>query len=240
MASIDQHFVQYPGAFRFQATWTPPHEEDTGEDDESNADDASTTKSEVTKLKNTKRPSQRTQEMIMGMDNLIRGRLELYQLKNSGRLPDTILFYRDGVSEGQFQQVIDVEIEGANGVRSGLQQMYGANPLPKLIVVCVVKRHHTRFFPPRGEKNPMLDKHSNPLPGMVVDEDITTKSNLDWFAVTHKAIQGTAKPAHYVVLIDEANVTADQIQNVVSIVPSPFLHLIHTVSLISFLDRSTS
>ena len=44
---------------------------------------------------------------------------------------------------------------------------------------------------------------SNPVGGTVVDRRITEARNWDFFLQSHIAIQGTARPAHYNVLLDE-------------------------------------
>lgn len=49
-----------------------------------------------------------------------------------------------------------------------------------------------------NSKNPRL-----PKPGTVVDRGVTEARNWDFFLQSHAAIQGTARPAHYFVLLDE-------------------------------------
>lgn len=44
---------------------------------------------------------------------------------------------------------------------------------------------------------------SNPVGGTVADRGITEARNWDFFLQSHMAIQGTARPAHYLVLLDE-------------------------------------
>ena len=117
------------------------------------------------------------------------------------RLPENILIYRDGVSEGQYDQVLADELEtlraACKELYSGPEQKRG---LPKVTVVIVAKRHHTRFYPARENE---ADGTSNPQPGTVVDRGVTEARTWDFFMQAHAAIQGTARPAHYVVLCDE-------------------------------------
>ena len=49
------------------------------------------------------------QEMIDNLDEMFASRLRLWQAKNKV-LPENILIYRDGVSEGQYQTVLGVEL----------------------------------------------------------------------------------------------------------------------------------
>ncbi len=73
--------------------------------------------------------------------------------------------------------------------------------------IVVKKRHHTRFF--------ILDnqnKTANIPPGLVVDTDIVHPGQFSFFLNSHKALQGTNRPALYHVLYDEIQFTADELQ----------------------------
>ena len=81
---------------------------------------------------------------------------------------------------------------------------------PKITVVVASKRHHIRFFPDRGIG---ADRNANPVPGTIVERDVTSPFDWDWYLCAHSAIQGTARPVHYQVLMDEIKVGSNQIQN---------------------------
>ena len=76
-------------------------------------------------------------------------------------------------------------------------------------MVVAEKRHHIRFFPPAG---PAADKNGNPMPGTIVDRDVTHPFENDIYLCSHVAIQGTTRPTHYYMLMDEANVPVDRFQ----------------------------
>ena len=78
-------------------------------------------------------------------------------------------------------------------------------------LVVVGKRHHTRFYP----TNKAQTVRGNPMPGTVVDTTVTSVYNYDFFLQAHQGLQGTARPAHYYVVHDENNITADQLQQMV-------------------------
>lgn len=83
-----------------------------------------------------------------------------------GALPDRILFYRDGVGEGQIQYIHKQEIEPLMGK---LQRLYSEeSSSPKLAYIVVNKRTNTRMF-----KRPKTGAGINPKPGTVVDRVIT-------------------------------------------------------------------
>ncbi|KAK5463118.1 hypothetical protein LTS15_002831 [Exophiala xenobiotica] len=140
------------------------------------------------------------QEMITGLKEMIVNRLKLWQ-KNNGSLPDNILVYRDGVSESQYDQVLEQELPL---FRAAGRALYPGdktkNGYPRISIVVVGKRHNTRFYPTRKED---ADRSSNPPNGTVVDRGVTEARNWDFFLQAHTALQGTARPAHYYVVLDE-------------------------------------
>jgi eukaryotic translation initiation factor 2C len=124
-------------------------------------------------------------------------RLSLWRERNSGRLPDNIIVYRDGVSEGQFSQVLDHELPW---MRDACTELYPANKKPNFSIIVSVKRHQTRFYP-TDEKH--MTSSRNVRSGTVVDRGVTLTKTWDFFLTAHQALQGTARPAHYTVLLDE-------------------------------------
>lgn len=193
----------------------------------------------ILRLQKNKDENKKALEMIEGLHYMMEERLKLYQSKNQGKLPDRIIYVRDGVSDGQFTDIISVEAEK---IKLVCKRMYPvsscpplpkqaltrsqANSLPKLLVVTTQKRHHTRFFQEQGDKSLAFDKNGNPLPGFTVDTQITSKHHFDWYNTSHACIQGTSRPCKYVVLHDTIGVTADQIQMMVSseLAPGKTLH----------------
>ncbi|KAL2755996.1 hypothetical protein ACRALDRAFT_1064029 [Sodiomyces alcalophilus JCM 7366] len=126
-------------------------------------------------------------------------RLDLWAKHNAGKLPEYIVIYRDGVSEGQFSQVLAVELPH---IRRACQEKYKAKNLkpPKLSIIVSVKRHQTRFYP---AEEGHTTKSRNIKHGTVVDRGVTQTRYWDFFLTAHNALQGTARPAHYTVLLDE-------------------------------------
>ncbi|EDX10559.1 AGO2 [Drosophila simulans] len=81
---------------------------------------------------------------------------------------------------------------------------------PKICCVIVVKRHHTRFFP-SGVETPS-NRFNNVDPGTVVDRTIVHPNEMQFFMVSHQAIQGTAKPTRYNVIENTGNLDIDLLQ----------------------------
>lgn len=65
-----------------------------------------------------------------------------------------------------------------------------------------MKRHNIRFFPKENDLQ-AGDKNGNPHPGTLVEKDVTHPFEYDFYLCSHSAIQGTARPAHYQVILDE-------------------------------------
>ncbi|RZC57943.1 hypothetical protein C5167_005254 [Papaver somniferum] len=128
----------------------------------------------------------------------------------TGRKPERIIFYRDGVSEGQFYQVLFHELHAIRMACKAMQENYQ----PPVTFVIVQKRHRTRLFADNnrsnaGDKN---IKFGNILPGTVVDSSICHPTEFDFYLCSHKGIKGTSRPAHYHVLWDDNKFTADELQ----------------------------
>ncbi|XP_022860648.1 protein argonaute MEL1-like [Olea europaea var. sylvestris] len=128
--------------------------------------------------------------------------------KSTGHKPCRIIFYRDGVSEGQFNQVLLHEMNAIRKACVSIEETY----LPPVTFVVVQKRHHTRLFPANhGDRN-TTDKSGNILPGTVIDTKICHPSEFDFYLCSHAGIQGTSRPTHYHVLFDENKFSADALQ----------------------------
>jgi eukaryotic translation initiation factor 2C len=146
--------------------------------------------------------SEARREMVSSVKDMLKSRLRLW--KEMGRhaaLPENILVYRDGVSEGQYDHVVDVELPL---LREACQEMYPPadtkRGLPRFTIVIVSKRHHTRFYPSEAKN---ADRGSNNPAGTVVDRGVTEAGAWDFYLQAHTAIQGTARPAHYFVVLDD-------------------------------------
>ncbi|GLB33868.1 putative argonaute family protein [Lyophyllum shimeji] len=118
--------------------------------------------------------------------------------------PKRIIFYRDGVSEGQFKQVLEQELPALK--RACETQKIN----PKITIIVVGKRHHVRFFP-QSERDG--DRSGNCPAGTVVDRDVSHPTEFDFYLQSHGGLLGTSRPAHYSVLYDENNFSADSLQS---------------------------
>ncbi|KDO37123.1 hypothetical protein CISIN_1g013458mg [Citrus sinensis] len=122
--------------------------------------------------------------------------------------PHRIIFYRDGVSEGQFSQVLLHEMNAIRQACASLEEGYA----PPVTFVVVQKRHHTRLFPADHNRRDLTDRSGNILPGTVFDTHICHPTEFDFYLNSHAGIQGTSRPTHYHVLYDENRFSADDFQ----------------------------
>lgn len=154
-------------------------------------------------------------EMVSDLENMMIERLRMWQKKNNNRLPDKLLVYRDGVSESEYEKVLSQELPC---LEKACEKVYPTNTNPKISVIIVGKRHHTRFFPVRSgaREKPEADGKGNPVNGTIVDRGITMQHGWDFFLQAHTALQGTARPAHYVVICNRIGLGVDALETLVS------------------------
>jgi eukaryotic translation initiation factor 2C len=127
-----------------------------------------------------------------------------------GRLPTQVYYFRDGVSEGQYLHVMQQEVPHIKAVLSSLSNSGPWNG--KITVVIAAKRHHIRCFPTSKEA---ADVKGNPLPGCLVERDVTTPFEWDFYLYSHIALQGTSRPVHYTILHDDGNHEPNRIENMI-------------------------
>jgi len=173
VASIDKEFAQWPVDLRIQRAWNEMKK------DEKSAQDGA------------------RQEMVSDIYEMLRSRLKLWQNRHKGTLPKNILIYRDGVSESQYQQVLSIEL---TAMKRACADTYGKQQPPKITIIIVGKRHHTRFFPTLSHQ---ADSSHNTPRGTLVDRTLFSAPSWEFFLQSHTALQGTVRPAHYVVIYDE-------------------------------------
>ncbi|KAK7444774.1 hypothetical protein VKT23_015091 [Stygiomarasmius scandens] len=148
------------------------------------------------------------QEIIQDLGSMAKKIIENYMsyrknVEKELTPPKKLLFYRDGVGEGQFKEVMDKEVKILRDVCKEL------GIAPKITFIVVGKRHHFRFFP----KKPVdTDESENCVAGTVVDTDITHPTDFDYYLQSHGGIIGTSRSAHYSVLYDDNKFTPDTIQ----------------------------
>lgn len=113
-----------------------------------------------------------------------KSRLTLWRNKNQDHLPQNIVIYRDGVSEGQYQQVLEQELPH---IREACKQTYTGGFKPRISIIVSVKRHHTRFYPTDPGH---ITNSKSPKAGTTVDRGVTSVRYWDFFMQAHASLQG--------------------------------------------------
>jgi len=138
------------------------------------------------------------EELVESLEPCIEEALVEFKKKNKVS-PKYVIFYRDGVGEGQVPEVKDKEVKSIQKVI----EKVGA----KLCFIVVLKRIHTRLF--RKEGNSIL----NPAPGTVVDTGITEPGCLEFFMISQNVGQGTATPVRYQCIHNSAKLGPTYLQS---------------------------
>ena len=144
------------------------------------------------------------------LEEMVMERLSPWRSRNQGALPDKIIVYRDGVSDGQYIKCLLQELPQ---VQRACEKIYLKKMKPKISFIVATKRIHVRIHP-KDPKNG--DKNGNPKAGTIVDTDIISDNKWDFFLVSHRAIQGTAKPAEYSFIHDSVGIGVDGLEKLVS------------------------
>ncbi|KIY99544.1 argonaute-like protein [Monoraphidium neglectum] len=150
-------------------------------------------------------------EIVAGMgealEELLRKRREA-----TGKLPDALLVYRDGVSDSQLGTVVDREV---GPMRRACAAVGGPSYAPPLTLLVVSKSHGLRMMAVTGEAGAggeRLPEVDNPLPGSVLDHTVTRPLAYEFYLASHAAIQGTSRPSKYQVLVDDRGLGPDALQ----------------------------
>uniref|UniRef100_K3X8F2 Piwi domain-containing protein n=1 Tax=Globisporangium ultimum (strain ATCC 200006 / CBS 805.95 / DAOM BR144) TaxID=431595 RepID=K3X8F2_GLOUD len=149
--------------------------------------------------------------------------LAYYQATN--RKPEHIVYYRDGVSDGQFYDILQTEMKA---LRKACMMM-SEDFIPPVTFIVANKRHHMRGF---GLNSRDCDRSGNIQPGTVIDTGIVDSHRFDFFLYGHSGIQGTSCPAHYTVLHDENNMSADDVQKLTYSLCYTFARCTRSVSVV--------
>ncbi len=81
-------------------------------------------------------------EVIMDLASMVAELLKIFYHENGQIAPQRILFYRDGLSESQFHEVVRLELAAIREACERVQSEYR----PAITFIVVQKRHHARVF----------------------------------------------------------------------------------------------
>ncbi|KAI0032358.1 Piwi domain-containing protein, partial [Vararia minispora EC-137] len=133
-------------------------------------------------------------EYIENIEAMMRVCTPVFLTLSAQTLPGRLIFYRDGLSEGEYDTVAAAE---RDAIQSQLSTSHsntikGAPPF-RLTFIIVAKRHHIRFLPE------VQAPRENVPPGLLVSEGVIGRVYDNFYLVSQAGILGTSRPTHYVV-----------------------------------------
>ncbi|CAM6038706.1 unnamed protein product [Sphagnum compactum] len=163
-------------------------------------------------------------EILQNLQSLAEELMRKWSERNNFTAPDNLIFFRDGVGENQFKQVLREEVDA---LRKAAYSVFKPKK-PKITFAVVQKRHHTRMFmnqrpgppAPQGQggrgggyiRPPPAGPSTNVPSGVVVDTVITHPREFDFYLYSHGGNLGTSRPSHYHLLWDENNFSIDDFE----------------------------
>ncbi|CAL1287887.1 unnamed protein product [Larinioides sclopetarius] len=163
-------------------------------------------------------------EIILNLKEMVLELLKAFYKHTRGRKPEKIIFYRDGVSEGQFHQVRAHEVKSIREACLTLSPDYQ----PGITFIVIQKRHHVRTKP--EDEREGSGKMRNTPPGTVIDTTIVHPLNFDFFLYSHYGLQGTSRPGYYTVLEDDNDFKADDLQTLTYYLCHTFVRCTKSIS----------
>ncbi|KAK4488025.1 hypothetical protein RD792_003765 [Penstemon davidsonii] len=167
-------------------------------------------------------PQDHRTEKILGFGSMCLDLINTYYKLNKVK-PKKIVVFRDGVSEGQFDMVLNEELSDLKNA------ICDDNYQPRITVVVAQKRHQTRLFLENFREG---GPTGNVPPGTVVDTKIVHPFEFDFYLCSHYGRIGTSKAVRYCVLWDENHFTSDQLQRVIYNLCFTFARSTRPVSLV--------
>ncbi|CAF1275341.1 unnamed protein product [Didymodactylos carnosus] len=145
-------------------------------------------------------------ECIVRLEDIVEELLDYNCQLNQGQLPTQIVFFRDGVDDGQYSKVINFEIPV---IKNAFKAAYANEKFTPLLTLFVVKkRHHTRFF--------MCDERSQqtsniPI-GACIDTTIVHPYQPTYYLNSHQVQTDVNHTLLYVCLLNEIGLSIDELQ----------------------------
>ncbi|EFC41986.1 argonaute [Naegleria gruberi] len=148
-------------------------------------------------------------EIVDELEECMTAALNKFKEKNK-ILPKHVIFYRDGVGEGQKEAVLEREVMACK------KAIMNIAPSCKLNYIVVSKRINTRIFAQTDPTKPT--DFTNPQPGTVLDYGVTSQREdplaIEFYLVAQKVDngQGTATPTKYHSIFNESSLSKQYLE----------------------------
>ncbi|KAI6185474.1 hypothetical protein M3Y98_00027400 [Aphelenchoides besseyi] len=125
-----------------------------------------------------------------------------------GKMPEKVVFYYTGLTEGQFENAYKLAIPM---IKKGIRDANNDGDI-SLILMAVHKYNNVRLFPKTFPKNDAKDYEYNVPFGTTVDKTINHSLFSEFYQMSHSALKGTGRVPRYTILLDESNSSMDLIE----------------------------
>jgi len=176
------------------------------------------------KLQKNEDKKKKSLEIILGLKDMVKALLKAFYCHTAGQKPEKIIFYRDGVSEGQFVEVKEKEVEYIRDACRDLEKGYE----PNITFAVVQKRHQTRFIPENIRDG--VGTMNNIPPGTVVDTDVVNPLHQDFYLCSQNGLKGTSRPGHYTMIHDDNEFSSDDFQKLTYYLCHTFVRCTKSIS----------
>ncbi|KAL6743465.1 hypothetical protein Aduo_016501 [Ancylostoma duodenale] len=150
--------------------------------------------------------SSRREETVSTMSEVVNNVLPRFAENHDGKFPRDLIIYRSGLSEGSFSTVLTHEIPLLRGALTTL----GAKNV-KITFIVAQKEHNVRLMLERIDRSRRPTEQNIP-PGVVVDTELTHPSFKEFYLNSHITLQGSARTPRYTVLVDDLNLSMDELE----------------------------
>ena len=117
--------------------------------------------------------------LVHDLDKFIVNALKAFYKATGGKKPHAIIYYRDGLSEGQYDKAVKYEMTMLrDGIRSVEENMEIG-----ITMLSVQRRHNVKFFCQNSKDT--VGRCNNVPAGTVVDHDVTSGEHYDFYMYAH-------------------------------------------------------
>ncbi|KAK5985046.1 Piwi domain protein [Trichostrongylus colubriformis] len=150
--------------------------------------------------------SSRREETLNTMSEIVNNVFPKFAENHDGKFPRDLIIYRSGLSEGSFSTVLTHEIPLLRGALSSL----GVKNI-RIVFIVVQKEHNVRLMLERIDRSRRPTEQNIP-PGVVVDQQLTHPSFKEFYLNSHITLQGSARTPRYTVLVDDLDLSMDELE----------------------------
>ncbi|KAJ1367729.1 hypothetical protein KIN20_028702 [Parelaphostrongylus tenuis] len=146
------------------------------------------------------------EETIDTMSVIVSNIMPKFAENHDGKYPRDLIIYRSGVADGSFKSLVSHEIPLLRGTLSTL----GVKDI-NIIFIVVQKRHNVRLMLSHIDKSLRVTEQNIP-PGVVVDSNVTRPAFKEFYLNSHTTLQGSASTPRYTVLVDDLNLSMNELE----------------------------